>query len=147
VEICHACAEVVSLQAWVANNLGVQSGVGNYWLPIVLTAKGPLYAEVIGQDDQSPTGYRQPISLKDSQRQPLYRLARELLAHLSAPPATYMLQFGWWGETLVYDRLYPFPTAPAVASLGIQKPDLFECHWRCLTAQPIFDILILASQC
>jgi hypothetical protein len=27
--------------------------------------------------------------------------------------------------------------------LGVQEPDLFTCHWYCLTGKPIRDLLIL----
>lgn len=124
-------------------------GSGAFWLPIVLTAKGPLYAEVIGLDlatapaaTPSERRYVQPVHLDDAQRQPLYALGQQLLRSLSAPPSVYLMQFGWQGETLCFDRLLPFPAAPAIASINVQTPDLFACHWACLAGQPIVDLLI-----
>lgn len=147
-ELIHqACHDVVGLRQWVATNLGVATGDFDLWLPIALTGKGSLYAEVIGRDAQSSCGYKQPIDLSDRERQPLYKLGFDLLHHLEAPPAVYLMQFGFvQGEVereVGFDRLFPFPAAPAVASLGIQEPDLFTCHWHCLTGTPLRDILIL----
>ena len=45
-------------------------------------------------------------------------------------------------KEILFDRLWPFPAAPAIASLSRQQPDLFACHWRCLTGQPITDVVI-----
>lgn len=139
---------------------GYQAGDGDYWLPIVLTAKGPLYAEVIGKRTDkvtSPTetagasdnqaeapGYIQPIHLTDAQRQPLYELGYRLLRSLQAIPSVYLMQFGFKGQELWFDRLWPFPTEPAISSLNIQEPDLLTCHWRCLTNQPLRELSIAA---
>ncbi len=123
------------------------TGEGNLWLPIVLTAKGPLYAEVIGFESgafhSSEQRYKQPIHLSDAQRQPLYALSQRLLRSLNALPAVYLMQFGWQDETLCFDRLLPFPAAPAIASLNVQRPDLFACHWHCLLGKPIVDLAIV----
>ncbi|MBC7972413.1 MAG: hypothetical protein H7Z11_20190 [Verrucomicrobia bacterium] len=123
------------------------TGEGNLWLPIVLTAKGPLYAEVIGFESgafhSSEQRYKQPIHLSDVQRQPLYALSQRLLRSLNALPAVYLMQFGWQNETLCFDRLLPFPAAPALASLNVQRPDLFACHWHCLLGKPIVDLAIV----
>lgn len=112
-------------------------------LPIVLTAKGPLYAEAIqAQAGQEHGQFQQPYHLKDKQRQPLYRFAFQLLDYYQATPAVYMLAFEFQGETLAFDRLWPFPNESAIASVGVQEPDLFRCHWLCLTQQPILDVQI-----
>lgn len=152
--IYQQCREVLNLRQLVQSQLGDAVGEGRYWLPIVQTAKGPLYAEVIGVDYASPTGgktladsyfsYYQPLHLPDQQRQPLYRLGRSLLQLLAAPPATYLLQFGFQQSQLYFDRLWPFPAVPAVASLGVQDPDLLTCHWRCLTGRSIYDLQVAA---
>lgn len=143
--IFQACNHVTSLRERVqqigyttADSHQCQSDL---YLPVVLTAKGPLYGEVIGKGKINQV-YQQPVNLPDKQRQPLYHLAYELLQSLLAPPAVYLLQFVLQDESIIFDRLLPFPTEAAIASLGVQEPDLFTCHWLCLTAQPIFDLTI-----
>lgn len=125
------------------------TGTGSFWLPIVLTAKGPLYAEVIGVKANTAlkkhslgSCYEQPIHFSDMQRQSLYALGQRLLRSLNAPPAVYLMQFGWQDDTLCFDRLLPFPAAPAIASLNVQTPDLFTCHWLCLIGKPLTDLTI-----
>ena len=147
--VYQSCQDVESLRQRVSQ-WQYKTGDGNGWLPIVLTGKGPLYAEVIGVageplaigSDLNPHHYFQPIHLVDVQRQSVYGLAQRLLRSLVAPPAVYLLQFGFYGETLQFDRLIPFPAAPAIASINLQEPDLFACYWRCLTHQPILDLTI-----
>ena len=142
--IYQACQDIKGRRRWVEQNLAYKTSIGDswlgdLWLPVVLTAKGPLYGEVIGEG-AIPNSYEQPVELADEQRQRLYHLAYQLLQSLSAPPAVYLLQFSLRGKEIVFDRLWPFPAAPAIASLGVQKPDLFTCHWYCLTNQPIRDL-------
>jgi hypothetical protein len=155
-----ACADLVEMRDWVKQNLAISSTeVGNFWLPLVLTARGMLYGEAIAQ---LPDGnYQQPLHLSDALRQPLYQLGFRLLEHLAASPGVYLLQFGLNPEQqlhhvcelvteLLFDRLIPFPEvaaiAPANASVGIQEPDLFECHRRCLSHQPIHDLVIKSDR-
>lgn len=142
--IYQACDDILGMRLWVEKNLQVATGDFCLWLPIILTIKGPLYGEVIGPDAKSSCGYRQPVDLSDRQRQPLYKLGFNVLDHLQALPAVYLMQFGLIAEKEIrFDRLFPFPAAPAVASLGVQEPNLFTCHWYCLTGKPIRDLLIL----
>nr|WP_290227893.1 hypothetical protein [Trichocoleus desertorum] len=157
--IYQQCRDVDALRRLVEQQFACAIGSGFYWLPIVYTKKGPLYGEVItlGENQESKNqvlklpdadlsqfSYCQPLHLSDEWRQPLYKLGYRLLRSLSAPPATYLLQFGFQGQTICFDRLWPFPAAPAIASLGVQTPDLFACHWRCLTDQPILDLVVAA---
>lgn len=120
------------------------TGAGDFWLPIVLTSRGALYGEVIGtqKPTESAPHYTQPIHLADSQRQTLYALGQRLLRSLNASPAVYLMQFGWQDDAVCFDRLFPFPAAPAIASLTIQTPDLFACHWACLIGKPLLDLII-----
>ncbi|MBD1831512.1 hypothetical protein H6F61_02160 [Cyanobacteria bacterium FACHB-472] len=144
--VYNVCRDVTGLRQLV-EQLGYATGVGNFWLAVVLTAKGPLYGEVVGKDEASEgLKYRMPVHLSDSQRQPLYQLGYKLLQSLSAPPSVYLLQFGFSDENLVFDRLLPFPAESAIASIGIQKPDLFVCHWHCLTRQPIYELEIIPAK-
>jgi hypothetical protein len=140
-DITTKCEQVNDLRAWVSSNLGFPThSEGRYWLPIVLTARGPLYAEVIYQ--QADGSYKQPYPLTDRVKQPLFRLARCLLTHLEATPAVYLVQFALQAEIIAFDRVIPYPGEPAIASKGVQEPDLFTCHWLCLERQPIFDLVI-----
>lgn len=141
-KIFQACNNLNSIRQQIQQfsyKAGDTQGSKNFYLPIVLTAKGPLYGEVIAETSNF---YEQPIDLPDSQRQPLYHLAYQLLHSLAAPPSVYLLKFGYDGE-IIGDRLLPFPDAPALASIGIQAPNLFTCYWYCLTHQPIYDLTII----
>jgi hypothetical protein len=144
-DVFRFATNVVAARDRVAQELQVPVGDGNFWLPVVLTARGPLYAEAIAAESDKLSGelsYRQPVHLSDVWRQELYELAFRLLDLVNAPPATYLMQFGFVGERIFFDRLLPFPAAPAIASVGVQVPDLFVCHWYCLTNKPIYDIQI-----
>ncbi len=144
-DVFRFCRNVSAARDRVGQELQVPVGDGNFWLPVVHTAKGPLYAEAIAAEFDKLSGelsYRQPLHLSDVWRRSLYELAFGLLNLLNAPPATYLMQFGFAGERIFFDRLWPFPAAPAIASVGVQVPDLFVCHWYCLTNQPIYDLQI-----
>ncbi|WP_432812207.1 hypothetical protein [Pantanalinema sp. GBBB05] len=149
--IYQTCRSITGLRQHV-EQWHYATGDGNLWLPIVHTAKGSLYAEAIGQTSQTTSQpvatdpvYCQPIHLSDEWRQPLYELGFRLLKALNAPPAVYLIQFGISEQTLYFDRLLPFPDLPAIASLGIQTPDLFHCHWHCLMGKPIYDLTIAGN--
>ena len=140
-EIYSACKDLHRRRHWVEKNLGYKTSVGdswlgNLWLPILLTDKGLLFAEIIGEG-AIPNYYEQPIDFLPKQRQSLYRLGSNLLEDISATPAVYLLQFSLQEQEIIFDRLWPFPAAPALASLRNQKADLFDHHWRCLTGKAI----------
>ncbi len=147
------CQDLDGLRNHVQAQFDIPSGSGQFWLPIVHTARGSLYGELIGWREQatlqgdSPstkaeTRFLQPVHMGDRWRQPLYKLAQQLLHSLQATPAVYLMQIGFQNGALCFDRLFPFPATPAIASLGIQTPDLYHCHWLCLTEQPIKDVSI-----
>ncbi|URR34405.1 hypothetical protein NBE99_07015 [Thermosynechococcus sp. HN-54] len=118
---------------------GMRTGTGGlYQLPLAQTAKGTLFGEVIGCLEGR---WQLPIHASDRQRQTLYALGRRLLDHLQAPVGCYFLQFGWQGE-VVFERLWPFPTVAALASIGVQTPDWFTAHYQCLSAMPLRDLRI-----
>jgi hypothetical protein len=152
-DIFTTCAELTSIRNWVNQSLGYGSTeAGNFWLPIVCTARGVIYAEVIArlEKDLDKDKYYQPYHLRDNHRQPLYRLGFQLLDYLKAPPAVYLLQFDFdaslsFNQSFLFDRLIPFPDKPAIASVGVQEPDLYECHLLCTTDQPIYDLVIKSS--
>ena len=137
--IGRSCQDIDQLRHLSATTTGVKVGNGgNLWLPVIWTARGPIYGEAIGLIE--PDTYQQPIHLDDIDRQPLYQFGYQLLTQLVAPPATYLIQFSKTDSEIVFDRLFPFPAIPALASIGVQHPDLFECHWRCITQQSIVDL-------
>jgi len=139
------CDELESIRNLVNQEFGVRSTEqSNFWLPIVCTARGAIFAEVITQ--LVTEKYHQPYHLKDRLRQPLYRLGFQLLDRLQASPAVYLLQFDFNDTELLFDRLIPFPDRPAIASVGVQEPDLFECHLLCTTNQPIYDLIIKSDR-
>lgn len=150
-ELYAICRDVETLRHRVYQQLAYPVGSGLFWLPIVLTAKGPLYAEAIAPVEpssavlSSTAPYIQPLHLSDRWRQAVYQMGYQVLRSLSAPPATYLVQFGFQDDRVYFDRLFPFPVAPAIASLGIQSPDLFICHWYCLIGKPILDLAIAHS--
>lgn len=147
-EIATACADLEGLRNWVNQQHGIPAtDAGDFWLPIVWTARGPLYAEVIAQGEDGH--YSQPFHLSDRTKQPLYYLAYNLLSSLQAPPSLYLMQVALKDSVspsamieILFDRLIPFPSEPAIASIGVQEPNLFTCHWLCLTNQPILDLVI-----
>jgi len=140
-DIIETCENLIAIRSWVKQEFGLgYTEQGNFWLPIVLTARGAIYAEVITKFEGK---YHQPYHLKDDRRQPLYSLGLQLLDHVEASPAVYLLQFDFDAtEAILFDRLIPFPDKPAIASVGVQEPDLFECHLLCTTNQPIYDLVI-----
>lgn len=146
----QACRDVLGLRQRVAK-LGCAVADGSFWLPVVLTAKGPLYGEVIGinrgkrLEELSSDSYYQPFHLIDAKRQQAYQLGQYLMSLLALPAATYLIQFGFQGSEVCFDRLWPFPATPAIASLGVQEPNLFACHWYCLANMPVFDLTIIPA--
>jgi hypothetical protein len=146
-KIYHDCKDIHARRQWVEQSLAYPTcdgelGLGDLWLPIIWTVKGPLYGEVIGERE-IPNAYQQPIDLPDRLRKPLYSLAYQLLDSLEAPPSVYLLQFRLSELDVIFDRLWPFPAAPAIASLRFQQPDLYDCYWKCITQQPLTDISII----
>lgn len=147
-KIYQSCQDILGRRTWVEEHLKCKSNpnlnwLGDLWLPVVWTADGPLYGEVIGEGVM-PNAYEQPVELADNLRQALYSLASQCLEALEAPPSVYLLQFSVIEQEIIFDRLWPFPAAPAIASLGVQSPDLFSCHWQCLTDQAIAEIQMLS---
>lgn len=145
-QVYQICRDITKLREKVAG-MGYATGNGLLWLPIVVTAKGALYGEAIGISSASSPNpdhinYYQPVHLSDYQRQDLYKLAYKLLKSISAPPSTYLMQFSAT-QNICFDKLWPFPAPPALASLEVQKPDLFICHWYCLRNWPILDLQII----
>lgn len=143
-KIFAACKDISGRRRWVENNLGFKTSVGDswlghLWLPIVLTKDRPMFGSIIGEGAM-PNYYEQPVDFPSSHRKPLYRLSTKLLESLKATPAVYLLQFSLYSNEIVFDRLWPFPAAPALASLRGPELDLYSCHWLCLTGKSITDL-------
>ncbi|MEA5532487.1 hypothetical protein [Crocosphaera sp. XPORK-15E] len=143
-KIYQDCKDVKARRQWVEKKLGHKTSIGDawlgdLWLPVALTPTELVYGEVIGEG-AFPNSYEQPINLDRGLRRPLYDLAQGLLESLDAPPSVYLLQFRLKGQTIVFDRLWPFPAAPTIASVRSQQPNLFTCYWHCLTHQPIANL-------
>lgn len=120
---------------------GIRTGIGGlYQLPLAQTAKGTLFGEIMGCLEGT---WQLPIHASDRQRQTLYALGRRLLDHLQAPVGCYFLQFSWQGE-VICERLWPFPTVAALASIGVQTPDWLTAHYQCLRGIPLRDVRIPA---
>lgn len=120
---------------------GIRTGTGGlYQLPLAQTAKGTLFGEIMGCLEGT---WQLPIHASDRQRQTLYALGRRLLDHLQAPVGCYFLQFSWQGE-VIFERLWPFPTVAALASIGVQTPDWLTAHYQCLRGIPLRDVRIPA---
>lgn len=146
-DVYQSCFDLKARRSWVEKNTNYKvtqgdSCLGDLWLPIVLTKKGPIYAEVIGEGE-IPNSYEQPIDFGDRTRQSLYNLGYQLLESINATPAVYLLQFSMLEKEIIFDRLWPFPASPAIASIRCQKPNLFTCHWLCLLGKPIVDLTII----
>jgi hypothetical protein len=144
-KIYAACKDINSRRRWVEKNLGFKTSVGDswlghLWLPIILTDK-PIFGEVIGEGP-IPNSYEHPVAIPKRQQQSLHGLAEQLLDSLTTTPGTYLLQFSLYNGEIVFDRLWPFPAAPALITLKTQQPDLFTCHWHCLIDKPIAKINI-----
>jgi hypothetical protein len=134
--IGQTCQQIDFLRDLAATSLGCKVGNGgNLWLPIVWAAGDPTYSEIIGKIDGD--NYRQPIQIEEIALRSLHQFGGRLLTKLNAPPATYLVQFSQTEAGIIFDRLFPFPSLPALASAGVRQPDLFDCHWRCITNRSI----------
>ena len=143
-KIYAACRDIPSRRRWVESKLGFKTSVGDswlghLWLPIILTKDKPLFTNIIGEG-AIPNFYEQPIDFPYNKLKPLHNLATDLLESLSATPAVYLLQFSLYSNEIVFDRLWPFPAAPAMASLKTPGIDLYSCHWLCLTGKTIPEL-------
>ncbi|MBC7880908.1 MAG: hypothetical protein H7Y37_06190 [Anaerolineae bacterium] len=107
-------------------------------LPLVVTARGILYGEAIGQRGAIAW---QPEPLSDPQRQLLYKAARKIVGSTVKPGVT-LLHFAVSPEALLFKSLSPFPDESALVTLNSQQPDLFTCHWRCVLGLPIIDLQV-----
>ncbi|UFP95716.1 hypothetical protein [Gloeobacter morelensis] len=109
-------------------------------LPLVLTARGVLYAEAIGVAGRY---LWQPEPLSDKARQILYRFARGLVDLLEPlTPGVYMVYFAVVCGAVRFEKLIAHPDRTALVTLTSQRPDLFCCHWRCALGLPVVDLQV-----
>lgn len=113
-------------------------GAARLFLPIVWTARGPLYAETIAEIADC---WVQPWDLTDAMRQILYALAfRGLREH--PQPGVYLLVLEPnAGETLAVGWR-PMPDPAALVSVVVQRPDLFLCHCYAVARWPVVEVQI-----
>jgi hypothetical protein len=140
-ELFEACRQVDTRRHWVLEHTEHKvcnnGAIGDHWLPIIASRDGYRFGEVIGEGIM-PNSYHQPINLTEAQRASVQDLGVQLLDSISASPSVYLLQFAFTpNREIVFDRLWPFPAAPAIASLNHPTPNLFDYHWRCLTNQSL----------
>ena len=136
--VYQACQDIAARRQWVSEHLDLPlcndaHWLGDHWLPIIVSAQGIQCAPLI-HEGMMPNAY--DLLLWDADpyqhhRSNLERLAGALIETLNAPPAVYLLQFSL-SQSILFDRLWPFPAAPAIATMGDEHLDLFAYHWCCL---------------
>jgi hypothetical protein len=142
-EIFLACQDVRKLREWAEQKLNFPAlshhdGLGDRWLPVAVSPSGLDFGELIGEG-AIPNAYQQPMEMTAKQQKAIYRLAKKLLEFLKAPPAVYLLQVRLTPSQVLFDRLWPFPAAPAIASFNAAKPSLFHLHWQCVRQQQLVE--------
>lgn len=106
---------------------------------LLAKAKFHSYEQPIDFSEHGSDGYDDQI------RQSLYYLGYQLLESINAIPSVYLLQFRMLEQEIFFDRLWPFPATPAIASVESQQPDLFTCHWHCLLGNPVVDLTVIPN--
>lgn len=135
-QIYYACRDVEKRRKWVQQHFGYKTTkdnlwLGDLWLPIIFTPEKLFYSDIIGEG-VLPNYYQQPYDLPSDIHFSLYTLAQDLLISIQAIPSVYLLQFKMLDNNIIFDRLWPFPATPAIATINAQKTDLFAHHWHCL---------------
>jgi len=113
-------------------------GAARLFLPIVWTARGPLYAEAIAQIEDR---WVQPWDLTDATRQTLYALAFQALRGHAQPGVYLLVLEPQAGETLAVGWR-PLPDPAALVSVVVQQPDLFLCHCYAVAGWPVVEVQI-----
>lgn len=135
--IYYGCQDVEKRRKWVQQHFNYKTThdnllLGDLWLPIIFDGENFTYGDVIGEG-VLPNYYQQPYDLPSEIHVLLQTLSKELLTSIHAIPSVYLLQFKILDNNIIFDRLWPFPACPAIASINSQKADLFTYHWRCLS--------------
>ncbi|BAQ65954.1 hypothetical protein [Geminocystis sp. NIES-3709] len=137
--IYFACRDLEKRRKWVQQHFGYKTSkdnlwLGDLWLPIIFSGEKFIYGEIIGEG-VIPNSYQQPYDYPSQLYSPLQKLGGELLKSIQAIPSVYLLQFKMLEQDIIFDRLWPFPATPAIASINVQQPNLFACHWLCFNNQ------------
>lgn len=141
--IYQACQEIAPRRQWVSEHLDLPlcndaNWLGDHWLPIIVSGDEIQCAPLI-HEGMMPNVYdllSWEATPYHRHRSQLERVAHGLIQALNAPPGVYLLQFSL-SQTILFDRLWPFPAAPAIATIGYDSLNLFAHHWRCLNNLPI----------
>jgi hypothetical protein len=147
--VFHACRNIEERRAWVADSLHYkicrgESSFGDLWLPIAVTDRGIRYGDIIGEG-MIPNSYTQPQPIGEKNFRSLTTLAERLLEDLNAPPSVYLLQFRSLDREIIFDRLWPFPAAPAIASLHTKQSNLYTSYWQCLQGSARLNLSLVAG--
>lgn len=141
--VYQACQNIAARRQWVSETLGLPlcndaNWLGDHWLPIILSGDGveffPLIYEGIMPNAYEMVSWDFPPYQR--YQSGLADLARALVKELNAPPAVYLLQFSI-AQGLMFDRLWPFPAAPAIATINFSHANLYTYHWCCLNNLPL----------
>ncbi len=141
-KVYDACRNLERRRKWVKQNFGYKTSydniwLGDLWLPIIYANGESTFGSVICEG-MMPNQYHQPFDLPLEIRPQLKKLASELLDSIQAIPSVYLLQFKLVKNEIIFDRLWPFPATPAIASINNpHQPNLYSCHWLCLSNQPL----------
>ncbi|MGF1486288.1 MAG: hypothetical protein ACFBSE_04150 [Prochloraceae cyanobacterium] len=142
-DVWRACQDIKGRRNWVAQKLNYKTStndtpLGDLWLPAIVTEEGLFYEEIIGEGAM-PNSYQQPVNLPDRINQSVYNLADKLLESIDRTPGVYLLQFCLRKSEIIFDRLWPFPAAPALASIRMRQPNLYTYHWHCLSGKKFLN--------
>lgn len=145
-ELFEACRQVDARRQWVLDHTEYQvcqnGAMGDHWLPVIVSGAGYQFGSVIGEGIM-PNSYHQSTDVTGLQCEALRVLGHRLLDAIAAPPSVYLVQFTFsQNREVVFDRLWPFPAAPAIATLTDQAPSLFDYHWCCLMNQNLDKLAI-----
>lgn len=141
--IYQACQEIQHRRQWVSERLQLPlckdaQWLGDHWLPVIVHPRGMEFGPLI-YEGMMPNAYgliSWELPPYERYQKPLTQLAQALMEQLQAPPAVYLLQFSV-AQGLMFDRLWPFPAAPAIATITEPQPNLFTYHWCCLNDLPL----------
>ncbi len=143
-KVWRSCQDIKGRRRWVEDKLGYKTSIndsplGDMWLPVIVTDKGLFYEQIIGEGAM-PNSYQQPVNLPEQTLQSLYNLAYKLFESIDATPGVYLLQFCLRQSNIIFDRLWPFPAAPALASIRMEQPNLYTYHWYCLNKRAFANV-------